>query len=172
MLSKKMQKALNEQLTKEFASSYLYLQMAGWFEHKGFPGFAAWMKVQAQEEAAHTMVLFNYVCDRNGQVELGAIEPSETDFKSPLDVFQRTLTHEQAVTAWIHDLVELATTEKDHATRNRLDWFVHEQVEEEARVQDLVCRMKLAAENSAALFLLDKELGSRTFRVPAVLSRG
>ncbi len=170
MLSKKMSKALNDQITKEFASSYLYLQMAAWFEHGGLPGFASWMKVQAQEEAAHTLILFNYVCSRGSFVELGKVDAPQQGFKSPLDVFQKTKAHEEKVTAWIHDLMETALSEKDFATKARLDWFVSEQVEEEAQVSDLVNRLKLIDKDSAALFWLDKELSARVFAVPAPLA--
>lgn len=170
MLSKKMSKAFNAQITKEFASSYLYLQMAAWFEHQGLPGFASWMKVQAQEEAAHTLILFNFVCSRGGMVELGNIEPPQHTFKSTLDVFEKTLAHERKVTAWIHELMDLALEEKDHASKARLDWFVSEQVGEEAQVTELVNRLRLTAKDSGALFWLDKELSARAFVVPGPLA--
>lgn len=170
MLSKKMAKAFNEQITKEFASSYLYLQMAAWFENRGLPGFAKWMKVQAQEEAAHTLILFNFVCSRGGMVELGKIEPPQHSFESALEVFTKTLAHERKVTEWINDLVDLAIAEKDHASKTRLDWFVAEQVGEEAQVTELVNRLRLTGKDSGAVFWLDKELAARAFTVPAPLT--
>ena len=170
MLSPEMLAALNDQITKEGYSSYLYLQMAAWFEHKSLQGFANWMKVQAQEEAAHMMILFNFVNERGGFVDLGPFDGPPADYASPLDVFRKTLEHEQKVTASIHALMDLAIAEKDYATKTRLDWFISEQVEEEANASDLVGKLELIGEHSHGVFMLDKELATRVFVTPSPLA--
>jgi len=171
MLSKKMLAALSDQITKELYSSYLYLQMAAWFEDQSLKGFANWMRMQVKEEDAHGMILFNYVCERGGIVDLGAIDKPPSDYASPLDVFEKVLAHEQKVTGFINDLMDLAISEKDHATKNRLDWFVDEQVEEESNATDLVGKLKLIGKDSKGLLMLDKDLSARVFVIPSPLAR-
>lgn len=171
-LNAKIQKMLNDQIQREFHSSYLYLQMAAWFAANNFPGFENWMRVQAQEEAAHAMILFNYVLERGGEVELGAIEAPKSEFKSPLDIVAKAYAHEQYITKSIHDLVEAAAAAKDHATRLRLDWFVEEQVEEEANASALLERLKMVGPENRAVFWIDKELKKREFHVPSPLAKG
>ena len=170
MLSQKMQKALNEQITREFFSSYLYLAMAAWFEEQSLTGFAKWMRVQVQEESSHALIFFNYVIERGGSVTLGAIDAPKTDFTSPLNIFEKTYEHEQYITASINKLMDLAIEERDHATRSMLNWFVDEQVEEESNDTTILARLKLAGDRQDALFLLDSELGTRTYTVPAPLT--
>jgi ferritin len=171
-LSPKILKMLNEQITKEFHSSYLYLQMAAWFAGKNFTGFENYMRVQAQEEASHAMILFNYVLERGGDVVLGAVEAPCPDFKSVLEIFEKAYAHEQYITKSIHDIVEAAQAEKDHATALRLDWFVEEQVEEEAGASALVEKLKMVGSENRALFWVDKELKKREFHVPSPLAKG
>jgi ferritin len=170
MLSKKMLKGLSEQITKELYSSYLYLQMAGYFENQTLAGMATWMKIQAQEEIAHAMIFYNYVNSRNAYIKLGPIAEPPSDFKSPLDIFEKTLSHEQTVTASIYNLVDIANAEKDHATRNRLEWFIMEQVEEEANPTTIIGKLNLIGGKGEALLLLDQELGTRTFTMPEPLA--
>lgn len=170
MISKTMQDAINKQITREFYSSYLYLSMAAYFEDLSLPGFAQWMRVQVQEESAHAMILFNYICDRGGRVILGAIDQPDIEFKSPLDVFEKTLEHEQKVTSWINELMDLAIKENDHATRSLLNWFVDEQVEEEANDNTIIARLKMMGKDMSGLFQFDKELGARVYEVPAPLA--
>jgi len=170
MLSEKMQTALCEQVTKELYSGYLYLQMAAWFEHRALAGFANWMKVQAQEETAHAMILYDYVNERGGMVALGAIEEPPAEFASALEVFEATLAHEEKVTGMINALMDIAIAEKDYATKSRLDWFVSEQVEEEANASELVGKLKLVGDRGDGLFMLDKELAARAFVAPAPLA--
>jgi len=172
MLSKKVLKALNEQITKELYSSYLYLQMAAWFDSQTLPGLAGWMKVQAQEEIAHAMIFYNYVNERGGAIEVGAIDKPPAKYKSPLDVFETTLKHEQKVTESINNIMDLAIQEKDFATQNRLEWFIGEQVEEEANPTEIIGKLKLIGNQGQGLFMLDKELGVRTFTMPAPLVPG
>ncbi|MCF8040418.1 MAG: ferritin [Desulfohalobiaceae bacterium] len=167
MLTQNMQKSLNDQITAETYSAYLYLSMAAYFEDQGLPGFSAWMKAQAQEELFHAMKFFNFVNDRGGRVLLGAIEQPPTEWASVVDVFQATLDHEKHVTSLINKLVDLAIEEKDHATNNFLQWFVGEQVEEEDTAGQILNKLKLMDQASGGLFMLDKELGQRTFVPPA-----
>lgn len=169
MISDSMRDSLNSQIDKEFYSSYFYLSIAAYFEEMSLLGMAKWMRVQAQEENAHGLIFFNYVLDRGGKVKLGALPEPPSSFKSPLDAFQKTLEHEEAVTASINKLMDQAIKERDHATRSLLDWFVDEQVEEEASVGAIVARLKLVGKDSNGLFSLDSELGTRVFTVPAPL---
>ena len=168
MLSKKMEKALNEQINAEFFSSYLYLSMAAYFERLNLTGFANWMRVQEKEENAHGMIFFNYVNGRGGKVELLAIEKPASDWKNPIKVFEEVLKHEQKITALINNLVNIAIQEKDHATNNKLQWFIAEQVEEEANSSALLEQLKLVEGNGQGLLLLDRELKTRVFVDPTL----
>jgi len=166
MMKDKMLKALNEQINAEMYSSYLYLAMEAHFQSISLSGFAAWMRAQVQEELFHGMKFYDYVFERGGQVILQTIKKPETGWKTPLDVFKHVLKHEQHVTSLINDLVDLAMTEKDHATVNFLQWFVGEQVEEEATAGTIVDKLKLIKNDTSGLFLLDAELGARVFTPP------
>ena len=161
MISKKIQNALNEQLNVEFYSSYIYLSMSAYFESRDLQGFARWFRLQADEEYAHAMKIFDYIYQIGGEVKLLKIDGPKTDWDSFLEVFQDTYEHEQKVTKSINDLLELSYTEKDHATVNFLQWFVSEQVEEEATAQQNVKKMEMIGDNKAGLFMIDKELGAR-----------
>ena len=162
MLSKKMEKALNEQINAELYSAYLYLAMSAWFESQNLPGFAAWMRIQHREETGHGMKLFKFVTERRGRVALKAIEEPAKEWKSPLAAFEAAFEHEQYITGRIGDLVNLAVEEKDHAANAFLQWFVNEQVEEEASVDAIVQKLKMAEKSPGALLMLDHELGKRT----------
>ncbi len=167
MLSKKIEKALNGQINAEIYSSYMYLSMSAWFEQAGLAGLATWMQQQTQEEMFHAMKMFNFVNERGSRVILGAIDKPPTDWQSALDVFKDTLAHEQKVTSLINDLTNLALDERDHATNIFLQWFISEQVEEEAGVGAIVDKLKLIGKDSSGLFALDQELGQRVFTPPA-----
>lgn len=162
MLGKKMEKSLNEQLNAELYSAYLYLSMAAWFESENLPGFAAWMRVQHREETAHGLKFFKFVTERRGRVALKAIDAPATEWKSPLAAFEAALKHEQHITGRIGELVNLALAEKDHATNAFLQWFVNEQVEEEASVDGIVQKLKMADKSVGAILMLDHHLGQRT----------
>jgi len=161
MISQKIQKALNEQLNAEFYSSYFYLSMSAYFESKDLQGFAQWFRLQADEEYAHAIKIFDYVYQIGGEVKLMKIDGPKTNWDSFLEVFQDTFEHEQKVTKSINDLLELSYAEKDHATVNFLQWFVSEQVEEEATAMQNVKKMEMIGEDKAGLFMIDKELGGR-----------
>ena len=167
MLTKKMEKALVEQINAEFYSSYLYLSMGAYFESKGLPGFAKWMDAQAQEEWFHGMKIFHFVNERGGRVTLKEIAKPPADWKATLAVFENVLAHEQKVTGLINGLVDLALAERDHATNIFLQWFVSEQVEEEASVGAVLDKLKLIGKDTNGLFVLDGELGQRVFTPPA-----
>ncbi|MCF8331401.1 MAG: ferritin [Bacteroidales bacterium] len=163
MLTNKMQNALNEQINKELWSSYLYLSMAAYFEDNNLPGFANWMRVQAQEEVSHGMKIFDYVNDRGGRVFLKPIAEVPTEWSDTRTVVEETLNHERVVTESIYDLVNLAVEEKDHATNQMLQWFIQEQVEEEASADDLLQRVEMTEGKGHALLMIDKELAGRQF---------
>lgn len=167
MLSKKMEKAINDQVKWELYSAYLYLSMAAYFEDVGLPGFANWMRVQDQEERFHAMKFFNFVIERGGKMTLQAIDAPPSEWKSPLHVFMETLKHEQHVTARINNLMDLAIKEKDHATVSFLHWYIDEQVEEESGVSDVINKLKMVEKTSGGLFMLDKEMAARVFTPPA-----
>jgi ferritin len=166
MLKKKMLKALNSQINAEMYSSYLYLSMESYFQSVSLSGFAAWMRGQVQEELFHAMKLYDYVHERGGKVVLGSIDKPDSQWKSPLAAFEHILKHEQLVTSLINDLMEVAISEQDHATRIFLQWFVSEQVEEEASVGEVVDKLKMIKNDSAGLFHLDAEMGKRVFTLP------
>ncbi len=160
-LSNKMEKELNEQINAEMYSSYLYLSMASDLNNKALDGFSSWMKTQAQEELYHAMKLYDFVLERGGSITLDTIEAPQTEWKSPLEIFQVAYKHELLVTSLINDLVDLAIKEKDHATNNFLQWYVKEQVEEEASADEIVQKLKLIGSQGNAIFMLDKEMGAR-----------
>lgn len=161
MLSEKMQAAMNKQINAELHSAYIYLSMAAYFEDKNLPGFAHWMRLQAQEELGHAMKFFDFIVERRGRVLLEPVAAVPTEWASPLAVFENALAHEQKVTGLIHDLVNLAIAEKDHASNSFLQWFVDEQVEEEASADAIVQKLKMAGDTPVALLILDHELGER-----------
>jgi ferritin len=166
MLKPKMLKALNEQINAEMYSSYLYLSMAAYFHSISLAGFAGWMRSQVQEELFHGMKFYDYVAERGGKITLETIEKPEGVWKSPLEAFKHILRHEVLVTGMINELMELAVNEKDFATQNFLQWFVAEQVEEEATAGEIVDKLKLIKEDTSGLFFLDAELGRRVFTLP------
>jgi ferritin len=167
MLSAKMSEALNGQLNKEMYSAYLYLSMSAHSTYIGLKGFANWFMVQYQEEMMHAMKFYDYINSQGGQIKLMAIAQPPTEFESPLDMFEKTLQHEKFVTQSINDLVDLAIKEKDHATSIFLQWFVTEQIEEEANDNDIISKLKLVGKKGDALLMIDRELAARVFTPPA-----
>ena len=162
MLSEKMQTALNAQINAEFHASYLYLAMAAYFEYENLPGFANWMHVQSDEERMHAMKFYGFVNDRNGRVLLRAIDQPKTEWAAPLEVFEAAFAHESKVTGMINNLVDLAMSERDHASNSFLQWFVDEQVEELQVVDAVIQDLKRVGDSPQGLFLLDRELGARS----------
>ncbi len=166
MFSKKMEKALNDQVNAELYSSYLYLSMAAHFKNIGLNGFARWMECQALEELTHAMKFYGFLGERGAEAVMQPIEGPPVTWKSPFAVFEEVHKHEVKVTGLIHNLVDLAIKEKDHATNNFLQWFVSEQVEEEASATEVLQKLKLIEGAQGGLFMLDQELAQRTFTVP------
>lgn len=160
-MKKEMQAAINEQIQKEFYSSYLYLAMSVYCAKENLPGFAKWLKAQYQEENEHGMKLLNYLLERGGIVKLGAIEEPPSDFTSPKALFEEVLKHEKFITASINKLYEKALEEKDYPTQLLLQWFITEQVEEESNACAIVEKLKMVGEKGAPLMYIDKELSYR-----------
>ena len=170
MITQNVQDAINAQINAEFWSAYLYLSMAQFFHANGRSGIAKWFDVQFKEEQDHAQILINYLNSRDGRVLLQPIEAVPTEWKSELDAFEATLAHEQKVTAMINNLYFIAESERDYATRGRLDWFVNEQVEEEETARGIIDRLKLIGDNGLAMYTLDTELGARTYTTPSPLA--
>lgn len=167
-MNEKMQKAFNEQINAEFYSEYLYLSMRSFFEERHLNGFANWFNVQVQEEHAHGLGLYDYVHERGGRVEFFAVAKPELEGACPLSIFKQVLKHEQLVTSKINALADAAEAEKDRAALSFLDWYVKEQVEEEANVRQLISTLELIGEDKKALLMLDRELATRTFVQPVI----
>ncbi|MFP3953727.1 MAG: ferritin [Candidatus Acetothermia bacterium] len=161
MLNEKVEKALNDQINEELFSYYIYLSMGAYFNSESLDGFASWMELQAQEEQEHAMRIFRYVNDRGGRVKLQEIEKPKMEWNSPLDAFENAFDHEQYITGKIHELVDLAEQENDKATLQMLDWFIEEQVEEEATTEAIVDKLDMVGTSGSGLLALDRELGSR-----------
>ena len=161
MLNAKVQDGLNKQINAELFSSYLYLSMSAYFESQDLKGMAHWMRIQVGEENAHAMRIFNFINDRSGRVTLAAIEAPKTEWKSPLDAFEDAYKHELKITGMINDLMNLVGAEKDGAGHDFLEWFVREQVEEEAAAQLIVAQLKLAGDSGLGRYLIDQQLGQR-----------
>ncbi|WP_297500269.1 ferritin [Thermococcus sp.] len=171
MLSERMLKALNEQLNKELFSAYFYLGIAAYFKDRSLEGFASWMEGQAEEELGHALRIYDYIFDRGGKVELERIEKPKGEFESPLKAFEAVYLHEVGVTQSIFKLADLAREENDHATYNFLQWFVEEQVEEEASTKAILDKLKIIGGSSQGLFMLDRELGARSAQLRGLLAQ-
>ena len=168
MLKKKMEKEFNEQINKELFSAYLYLDMKSRFSEMNLQGFVNWMDVQVQEEKAHAMGMYDYVLERGGRVELLAIDKPEVEGKTPLEIFEQVLKHEEFVTSRINHLMDVADEVRDRAALSFLDWYLKEQVEEESNVGGVLATLRLIGEDKKALLMLDKDLAARTFVAPVI----
>ena len=163
MLNEKLVNAINDQIQYEIYSALIYKAMQAYFESEDLPGMANWMNIQFQEEMAHAEKMFNFVCETGNRVMFKAMESPRNDYSSPLEVFETSLEHEQSVTARINSLMDLAQQEKNHAAQIFLQWFVTEQVEEEASVNHIIAKLKRVKEDGRGLMMIDQELGQRTF---------
>jgi ferritin len=161
MITKKMEKALNEQINREFYSAYLYLSMSAYCNRMGHPGGEHWFRMQYDEEVMHMTKMFDYVMQHGGEAHLLQIDEPPREFGSFLDAFVSSLEHEQFVTKCINELLDVAVEEKDHATQGFLQWYIAEQIEEEANVNDIVSRIKMADGNGGALMMIDDKLAQR-----------
>ncbi len=167
MISKKLEKAINEQINRELFSEYLYISMQAWFAHENLDGMSNWMDVQGKEERFHAMKFYNYLLERGGKVELLAIKKPDTSFGNPLKAFKMALEHERYISKSINELMDIAIAENDHATKSFLQWYVDEQVEEEASAEKIVQKLQMVGDNPQGLFMIDAELGQRVYVAPA-----
>ncbi len=161
MISKKMEEALNKQLNRELFSSYLYLSMASYFETNNYVGMAQWMRLQADEEHAHSMKFFAFIQKIGGRVTLGQIDKPQSEWDSAQKAFEDALGHEEYITKHINELTDLAISERDHSTKTFLQWYIDEQVEEEAAANEIVQKFNLIGDSKSGLYMLDRELGAR-----------
>ena len=166
MIKKTLEIALNEQINAEFHSAYIFLSMSSYFLSAGLGGYANWMRVQYQEELAHATRFFDYLNERGGRVRLSPIGEVQVEFSGIVDVFEKTLEHEQLVTGMIDHLMDLSIQESDHATKSFLQWFVDEQVEEEANVDQILNNLKLIKGEGQGLLMMDREMKGRVFVNP------
>ncbi|MCP3966448.1 MAG: ferritin [Lentisphaerae bacterium] len=167
MLSKELEKALNEQINFELYSSYLYVAMCGALQKMNFSGAANWMRIQAMEELTHADKMFKFIFDRDGNVVLDKVDRPPSSWDSMLAAFEDVYKHEKVVTARISNLMELALSEKDHATSSFLQWFVTEQIEEESNAKSIIDKLKMASDSPQMQLMMDMELQKRQFNMPA-----
>ncbi len=160
-LAPELHELLNKQINEEMSASYSYLAMSAWFEDSPYGGFAQWMLTQSQEETTHAMKFYHFLVDRGAKVDLTAIAAPRHEFGSPLEVFETSLRQEEHVTQCIHRLYEAAEKHRDHESKNLLNWFLDEQVEEEKVVQDMIDRLRLVGDNPVGLLQLDQEASQR-----------
>ena len=170
MLSQNLHNAMNEQINAELWSAYLYLAMSLDAEAKGHKGVANWFFVQFQEEQDHARIFMNYLNSRDAKVELKPIAEVPTTWDSVLDMFKQTLEHEKKVTSLIHNLAAIANDDRDFASINRLNWFIDEQVEEEESARDMIAAFEAVEGNKYGMYMLDKELATRTYTQPSPLA--
>ena len=168
MINEKLEKEFNVQINKELYSEYLYLAMKTYFMEQNLMGFVNWFDVQVQEEHAHAIGMFNYLNERGGKIELLPIDKPEFSGKTPLEIFEEVLKHEQYVTSRINTVYDVAEEVRDRAAMKFLDWYIDEQVEEEASVDGVLSTLKLIGDDKNALLLLDKDLATRTFVAPVI----
>jgi len=162
-----MLKELNQQIQEETYSSYIYLAMAADLEATGYKGLATWMQVQAREEKVHADIFFNYILERSERVELESIQKPPSSWDSPLTVFRTAYEHEVYISGRIDHMVKVARDLNDNATYNMLQWFVEEQVEEEANTSEAVQQLEIAGDQAQAVLMIDREMGARVFSIPA-----
>lgn len=169
MVSKNIEKLINEQINKEFYSAYFYLSIEAYLRSINLDGFANFFRVQVQEERDHAMLFFNFLNHINGNIKLEAIATPPFEFKSPEEVFELALKHEYTVTESIYNIVNAAVEEKDHKTNTFLQWFVTEQAEEESNIEKYLKKIQLVGEDGRGILLLDQELAARVYTPPTLV---
>lgn len=170
MLSQKLHKAINDQINAEMWSAYLYLAMSLDAESKGYKGVANWFYIQFREEQDHARIFMNYLNSQDAKVALLPIDPVPSEWPSVLDMYKQTLEHERKVTSLIHNLASIAEEDRDFASKNRLAWFIDEQVEEEESARDMINAFEAVEGNRYGMYMLDKELAARVYTVPSPLA--
>ncbi len=168
MINEKLEEAFNDQINKELYSEYLYYAMKVYFQELNLQGFVNWFDVQVQEERAHAVGMIDYLNSRGGKVDLRAIEKPVVEGKTPLEVFEHVLRHEEYVTLRINHVMDVAEEVRDRAAMHLLDWYIKEQVEEEANVGGVLATLRLIGDDKKALLMLDKDLAARTFVAPVI----
>ncbi len=168
-MNNKIEKMIVDQMNFEFYSAYIYMAMAAYCDSIDLTGFAHWFKIQTQEEMYHGTKLYNYVVERGGRPVFTQIDAPDKEWKSVKDALEVALNHEKIVTGRINDIMTAAIAENDHATRSFLNWFVDEQVEEEASVDALIKKLNLIGDSGHGIFMMDKELAARVFNTPVDL---
>ena len=169
-ISSRLEAAINDQINAELWSAYLYLSMSMDQEAKGNKGFANWFFIQFQEEQDHARIFMNYLNSVDAKVELLPIEAVPSSWDSVLDMYRQTLEHEKKVTSLIRNLADIAAEDKDHASMNRLIWFIDEQVEEEESARDMINAFEAVEGNKYGMYMLDKELAARVYNTPSPLA--
>jgi ferritin len=170
MLNPRIEKMINDQITKELFSSTLYLSMAAWFSHTSLNGFSKWYYVQTQEERDHALIFYHYMQQTGGQTKFQVLDEPQWDFKDTLDIFEQTVAHEEFITASIYDIVKAATEENDYKTVQFLNWFIEEQVQEEDAANNNLNRFKTMGTDGKGLYLLDQEMGVRVYTKTPLLA--
>ena len=160
MVTKIVEKAINEQILREEDSSRIYIAMASWCQVNGYQGAAAWLYAQADEERMHELKLIHYLDDRGGAARLSDLEKPANKFKSLHDVFQQVLKHEEFISASINNVYAVSIKQNDFSTSNFLQWYITEQTEEESTVRGILDQIRLAGEDKGGLFMMDKELAA------------
>lgn len=163
MITKEINQLINEQIAKEQYAAQYYLSMYAWFSGKDLEGIANYFRVQSKEELMHADKMLDYLCDVGGEIIIGEIPQPPKDFDGIQEVFEKALEHEKLVTQSIFNIVKKANEVNDFATTNFLQWFINEQVEEEASASLLVSKIKMVKDNPSALYLFDQELSQRVF---------
>lgn len=169
-MDKKVYELLNDQINKELYSAYLYMDFANYYADEGLDGFANWYMVQAAEERDHALIFQNYLLDNNCKIVLKAIDQPDKTYSNFSDPLEMSLEHEKYVTSLINDIYSAASEVKDYRTMKFLDWFIDEQMEEEATAETMITNMKLFGEDARNLYELDREYGSRAYSVPSPLA--
>ncbi len=171
MISKIVEKAINEQIRREEHSSRIYLAMASWAERNGYPGASNWLYVQTEEERIHMLKLVHYLNDRGGSALIPGLDAPAAKFKSLLDVFQQVLKHEEYISASINELYGICTKEKDFSSANYLQWYITEQIEEESTVRSILDQINLAGSDKGGQFMMDKEFAAMAVAKRAALAQ-
>jgi ferritin len=171
MITKVVEKSINEQIKREEHSSRIYLAMASWAEKSGFPGAASWLYVQTEEERIHMLKLVHYLNNRGGTAIIPALDAPGTKFKSLPDVFQQVLKHEEYISESINNLYTVCTKENDFTTANYLQWYINEQIEEESTVRSILDQIRLAGIDKGGLFMMDKEFAAMATAKKAALAQ-
>jgi ferritin len=172
MVTKKVEKAINLQIQREEHSARLYLAMASWAEHNGFPGASDWLYAQTEEERIHMLKLVHYLNDRGGNVVFSPMDPLDLKFKTLVDLFHQVLKHEEFISASINALYDVCTKEKDFSSANYLQWYITEQIEEESTVRSILDQLKLTGTDKGGMFLMDKEFATLAAAKRAALQAG